>query len=128
MTSDVRLRSRPRPVRAGLVVALSTVLLAALAIAGPSWLRASAAVLWVLVVPGLPWAERMKLGDRGDTIAVAAAISLALAAVLGGAMAVLGTWSPVAAVIVLLGVSLCALLPVSPGRPPQNHDRRRYDG
>ncbi|HET6289674.1 MAG TPA: hypothetical protein VFG15_23390 [Amycolatopsis sp.] len=111
MTSDVRLRSRPRPVRAGLVVALSTVLLAALAIAGPSWLRASAAVLWVLVVPGLPWAERMKLGDRGDTIAVAAAISLALAAV-----------------IVLLGVSLCALLPVSPGRPPQNHDRRRYDG
>ncbi len=118
-----------RLVRVGLVVAMSTVLLSALVLVAPSWLRASAAVLWVLIVPGLPWAVGMRLGDRGDTVAVAVAISLALGAVVGGGMAVLGAWSPVGAVLVLVGVSLCALLPGSSARRRDagtNHDRGRH--
>jgi hypothetical protein len=128
-TNFRRVAPQSRPVRTGLAVALSTVLLAALVLAAPPWMRASAAVLWVLVVPGLPWAVRMRLGDRGDTVAVAGAISLALAAVVGGGMAVLGIWSPMAAVIVLTGVSLCALVPgasLRRGGARRNHDPGRY--
>jgi hypothetical protein len=129
MTTNVRgVAPQTNPVRAGLVVALSTVLLAALVLAAPPWMRASAAVLWVLVAPGLPWAVRMRLGDRGDTVAVASAISLAMAAVVGGGMAALGIWSPVAAVIVLLAASLCALIPgaLVRRRGAPNDDLRRY--
>lgn len=104
--------------RMGLLVVLSTVVMAGLALTAPASLRVPAVVLWLLLVPGLPWAARLRLGDRGDTVAVAVAVSLALAVVVGGGMAVLGTWSPPAGVLVLLLISLSALVP---GR----HDLRR---
>jgi uncharacterized membrane protein len=112
--------SRPRPLRTALLVLVSTVVVVVLTVIAPAWLRVPAVVLWVLLVPGLPWAVRMELEDRGDTVAVAVAISMALATVVGGGMAALGTWSPLAAVLVLVLAALCALVPGPPVR--RHHD------
>jgi hypothetical protein len=98
--------------RGGAVVVVATILLAAVVLDAPPWLRVPGAVAWTLVVPGLPWALRMRLADAGDTAGATLAISLAATALVGGGMATLHAWSPGAAVLVLAAFALAgALLP-----------------
>jgi hypothetical protein len=107
--TPVRGQERGPVVWAALLVVVTAALLGALVVlVGTTWVRAPAAVLWMLAMPGLPWAVRLRLGDWGDTAAVAVGISVALAALVGGGMAALGWWSPLGAVLVLTGAGLGA--------------------
>lgn len=120
--------SRHGALRRALLVVATTALLGGLSLAGVVWLRVPVAVAWLLLVPGWPWALRLRLADRGDTTIAAVAISMALAAAIGGAMAVLHVWSPVAAVLVLAALATTgAVLPArrragSTARPPASSE------
>jgi hypothetical protein len=66
---------------------------------------------FAIVVPGLGWAYRLRLPDRGDTLLLAMTISVCLLVVVGESMALLRLWSVpggflVLAAIALLGVAL----------------------
>jgi hypothetical protein len=101
-----------------------TVLLAVAAFTAPPYVRVPVAVLWVLVIPGLPWAMRMRLADLGDTAASCVAISVALTAMVGSAMALLGIWSPGGGVLILAALAAAPLIVRGPirriAKSPQN--------
>jgi hypothetical protein len=86
-------------------------------------LRPVVVTLFCLLCPGLGWAQRMRSGDLGDTLAIAAAVSICLTVAVGTAMALLAVWSPVAGFVVL---SAAALLGLSP--TPQPEPRARATG
>jgi hypothetical protein len=93
-----------------------TLLLAVSAFTAPFYVRVPVAVLWVLVIPGLPWAMRMRLADVGDTAASCVGISVALTAMVGSAMALLGIWSPGGGVLILAALAAAPLIMRGPPR------------
>ena len=82
--------TRRRRVLTGLLAAL---LLALLTLVSPHGVRVGLAVVGCLVLPGLGWARKMRLGDRGDTLALTVVLSICTTVAVGTAMAVSGTWS-----------------------------------
>ena len=62
-------------------------------------------------MPGYGWARRMRLKDRGDTLALTAVFSICATIAVGTAMAVTGWWSPVAGFAVLVLIALCGFMP-----------------
>jgi hypothetical protein len=73
--------------------------------------RAPILLAFALVIPGLGWAWRLRLSDRGDTLLLAVAISVCVLVVVGEGMALLRLWSfkggfLLLAVIALLGVTV----------------------
>ena len=65
--------TRRRRVLTGLLAAL---LLALLTLVSPHGVRVGLAVVGCLVLPGLGWARKMRLGDRGDTLALTVVLSI----------------------------------------------------
>lgn len=104
-------------------VVAPTLLLAVLVLNdAPAWLLVPAVVAWIVVVPGLPWALRLQPADAGDIAAVTLAVSLALATLVGGGMAVLAIWSTPGAVLTL--AALAALGAFWPIHGPARGDQR----
>lgn len=80
-----------RPALATLLA--GAVVLAALLITDPSAARVVLAVAACLLLPGLGWARKMHIGDRGDTLALAVVLSICLTVAVGTAMALADRWS-----------------------------------
>jgi hypothetical protein len=79
-------------------------------------LRPVTATLFCLLCPGLGWAQRLRPGDLGDTLAIAAATSICLTVAVGTAMALLGVWSPVGGFLTLLAVGTLGMSRVGGNR------------
>lgn len=93
---------------AGLGVAATIALLMAV---DPSFGRFALTSVACLVLPGLGWARKMRLGDPGDTLALTLVLSVCATVAVGTAMAVAGTWSVGAGLAVLGMVALGGLVP-----------------
>lgn len=93
-------------------VVLGSTHLTALLVAldAPAPLRVPAVLVWTLLVPGLPWARLLGLGDRADVLTVAVALSLAAAAVVGGLLALAGAWDAAAAFRLLAAVAVVGVV------------------
>jgi hypothetical protein len=90
---------------------LAALLLALVTLASPQGVRVGAAVVGCLLLPGLGWARQMRLGDRGDTLAMAVVVSLCCTVAVGTGMAVSGAWSWAAGLAVLAVVTVTGFLP-----------------
>jgi hypothetical protein len=90
---------------------LAALLLALLALASPQGLRVGAAVVGCLLLPGLGWARQMRLGDRGDTLAMAVVVSICCTVAVGTGMAVSGAWSWAGGLAVLAVVTVTGFVP-----------------
>lgn len=99
----------PRTLGVVLLAATTAAMLTAVALDAPAWVRMPLVLGWVLLVPGWAWARRLRLHDRGDELAVGAAISIALLALLGAAMALTGVWVPLAALVALVVIAAAGL-------------------
>jgi hypothetical protein len=64
-----------------------------------------------LLLPGLGWAWKLRLGDVGDRLALAIAISICALTVVGTTMAVLGRWSTPLGLVALATVGAIGFLP-----------------
>lgn len=78
-----------------------------------------------LLAPGYGWSRRMRLKDRGDTAAMTIVLSICAIVVVGTVMAVTRTWSPFAAMVVLVLIGLCGFAPLSGPGSFGKHVRRR---
>lgn len=88
-------------------VLVSTYLTAVLvAVEAPPLVRVPVALVWTLVVPGLPWARLLRVGDRGDALTVAVAMSLAAAVTVGGLLALAGAWDAATAFRLLVAIAV----------------------
>lgn len=97
--------------RVPVTVAVVTLLAgAAVLLDAPAVLRLPLVVAFLLVCPGLAWVPRPRDGSAGDTVALAAAVSIAGAAVVGETMALTGTWRPLVAFAVLTGVTVAGVV------------------
>lgn len=76
------------------------------------WVRMVCAALFCLVVPGYGWARRMRLKDRGDTLALTAVFSICATVGVGTALAVSGWWSPPAGFAMLVLIALGGFVPL----------------
>jgi hypothetical protein len=63
-----------------------------------------------LLLPGLGWALRSRLGDPGDRLALAIGISLCALTVIAATMAVTGRWSAWVGLAVMLAVAIAGFL------------------
>lgn len=77
-----------------------------------SALRLALALGICLLLPGWGWARRFRTGDRGDTLALAAALSICATVVIATTMAVTRHWSSVGGLAALVVVSAAGLLPL----------------
>jgi len=102
----------------GSVLALS-VILVAVGATGPA--RTAVLLVFVLFVPGTAWSRHLRLNDTTDTIGVGLAVSIALAALVGEAMAVAKWWHPGVGGAVLAAVALAGL--ALPLRAPESDDQ-----
>jgi hypothetical protein len=75
--------------------------------------RMAVAVLGCLLLPGLGWARRLRLRDKGDTLALTVVLSLCSTAIVATSQVVAGWWSPVGG---LLALGAIAVLGFVPGR------------
>lgn len=100
----------------GSLVALSAtaaVVLIAVLLEWPTWLRLPLVAVWLLIVPGWTWARRFDRFDAGDRIAVGIALSATMLTIVAAVMALTAAWSPLAALIALTLVAFGgALVPV----------------
>jgi hypothetical protein len=64
-----------------------------------------------LLLPGLGWAWKLRLGDTVDRLALAIAISICALTVVGTTMAVLGRWSTPLGLVALTAVGAIGFLP-----------------
>jgi len=105
-----------------LAIAASTLAAAVVVVADPGApLRVPVVLAWALIVPGLAWAPRLRLGDAGDTLIAGVVISICLLAAAAETMALLAAWSPMRAFVVLAGVALLgALFPGGAGGDPRD--------
>lgn len=78
----------------------------------PHAVRMAAALLLCLVLPGLGWARRLRLRDRGDTAAMTVVLSLSATAIVATGMAVLGRWSPTGGLALLAVVGVLGVVPI----------------
>lgn len=74
--------------------------------------RVAAAVVGCLLLPGLGWARRLRLRDRGDQLALTVVLSLCSTAIVGTGMAVLGRWSPTVGGLILAAIAVLGFVPV----------------
>lgn len=86
-------------------------LVALLLVADPSLGRLALAGVACLVLPGLGWARKMRLGDPGDTLAMTLVLSICTTVAVGTAMALAGAWSVGGGLAVLGLVALGGLVP-----------------
>jgi hypothetical protein len=63
-----------------------------------------------LLLPGLGWALRSRLGDAGDRLALAIGISLCAVTIIAATMAVTGRWSAWVGLAALLAVAIAGFL------------------
>ena len=111
----------------GAALALSAVLVAA-GVTGPA--RTAVVLVVVLFVPGTAWSRHLRLKDLTDTIGVGLVISVALAALVGEAMAVAKWWHPavggaVLGAVALAGLALPLRTPASEEQPEDQLDQTR---
>jgi hypothetical protein len=64
-----------------------------------------------LLLPGMGWASKLRLGDAGDRLALAIAISISALTVVGTTMVVLGRWSTPLGLVALAAVGAIGFLP-----------------
>jgi hypothetical protein len=134
---------RRRPQSGALIVLTVGFTIVLLAILGewPAGIRLPLVLLWLLIVPGWPWARRARVGDIVDTFIVGIGLSAAMLTIVAAAMAVTGVWMPAAAFLVLSAAGVVgALAPQrsardapgaadrSPGRPRTRRESEAPDG
>ena len=73
--------------------------------------RVAMALAACLLLPGLGWARKMRFGDLGDTVALAAVLSICTTIAVGTAMALSGSWSVGWGLAALAGVALAGFVP-----------------
>lgn len=78
-----------------------------------SALRMIFAVAVCLLLPGLGWARRFRLADRGDTLALAVVLSIGTTVAVATAMAVSGWWSTIAGLAALVAVAVTGFVPTA---------------
>ena len=74
-------------------------------------LRLGIVAVTCLLLPGLGWAWKLRLGDAGDRLALAIAISICALTVVGTTVAVSGRWSTPLGLVALGTVGLIGFLP-----------------
>jgi hypothetical protein len=100
---------RERAFRLAVVVVCSVI---ALTTAGEiGTLRLGIVAAACLLLPGLGWAWKLRLGDAVDRLALAIAISICALTVVGTTMAVLGRWSTPLGLVALAAVGAIGFLP-----------------
>jgi hypothetical protein len=101
------------------ILVASAVLAGALALAGMHSPLRVAVVLWfVLVCPGMAFVRLLDLEDAAAELALAVALSIALATAVGGVALYGGLWAPGASLAVLVAITIAAALaPVARTRP-----------
>jgi hypothetical protein len=110
-----------------LLVIATTALTAALLLVDDSTpARILVALAFALVMPGLGWAERLRLRDRGDTLLLAVTMSVCLLVLVGEGMALLRVWSVPGAFVVLAAIALLGVgLPERFRLPQRLRSRQR---
>lgn len=125
MIHTVRSVVRSMPVSGWVVLATTYLATLLVAVEAPSPLRVPVLLGWALLVPGLPWARLLRLGDGGDLLTVAVALSLAALATVGGLLALLGAWDFATAFRLLAAVAVVgAVGPVVRAAVLAAHDAR----
>ena len=93
--------------RPPVVLLLSTAAVSAdLVTHGATPARTLAAVCFLAVAPGLGLVGLLRLSDPWLEAALVPALSLSIAAIVGGVLSYTGSWSPTAAMAILVALSL----------------------
>lgn len=87
-----------------LALTAASLLLVALDLRGP--VRTVVLVAFVLMCPGTAWARALRWGDGAEVLGAGLAISAALAATIGQAMALASWWSPGTAFLALVSITV----------------------
>ena len=103
------LLTNERALRLAVVVACSVIALTAAGEIGT--LRLGIVTAACLLLPGLGWAWKLRLGDARDRLALAIAISICALTVVGPTMAVLGRWFTPLGLVALATVGAIGFLP-----------------
>ena len=74
--------------------------------------RVTLALVACLLLPGLGWAQKMHLGDIGDTLALAVVLSICMTIAVATAMAVADAWSLGWGLAALGGLAAAGFVPV----------------
>jgi hypothetical protein len=98
--------------RTGVLAALVGALLPVVLATNPSATRVALALIACLLLPGLGWAQKMHLGDIGDTIALAVVLSICMTIAVATAMAVADSWSLGWGLAALGGLAVAGFMPV----------------
>ena len=88
------------------IVASSTLAMAAGAIGGSSPPRTVAVVWFLTVCPGLGLVGLLRLRDRWLEATLVPALSLSIDAIVGGILSYTGRWSPTAGILILVVISV----------------------
>jgi hypothetical protein len=94
------------------IIAVSSVLamFAGVATSGPTTLRTVIVVWFLAVCPGLAVIGLLRLRDPWLEAALAPALSLSIDVIVGGTLSYTGLWSPAAAILILVALSVGAAL------------------
>ena len=76
----------------------------------PSHLRTLAMVCFLAIAPGLGCVGVLRLSDRWLRAALVPAVSLSIDAIVGGALSYIGLWSPSAAILVIVALTVAGAL------------------
>ena len=98
----MRLRYAPELI----IVSSALAMLEGVIATGASPVRVVAVVWFLTVCPGLAVVGLLGLYDRWLALAVVPALSFAIDVFVGGVMSYTGLWSPAAAILILVGVSV----------------------
>lgn len=102
---------RARPRIPPLILALCALaLLGRIAAHGPSPVRTVLTVAFFALAPGLAVVGLLRLSDPWLAAALAPALSLAIGAIVGGALSYAGAWSPSAGLAILFAISVLGAL------------------
>jgi hypothetical protein len=97
-----------RPPVLPLVVVVATVVGGALVLLDVA--RIAVLLAFAVAVPGLGWAWRLGLPDKGDTLLLAITISVCLLVVVGEGMALLRLWSVQGGFLVLAAIAVLGVV------------------
>jgi hypothetical protein len=100
------------------VLAATTLTAALLFINDTTPARLPVALAFALVIPGLGWACRLRLRDRGDTLLFAVTISICLLVLVGEGMALLRLWSVTGGFLILAAIGALGVCLPQPFRLP----------
>jgi uncharacterized membrane protein len=88
------------------LVSSALAMFAGVAAHGASPLRTLLVACFLVVAPGLAVVGLLRLGDPWLQAALVPALSLGIDATVGGLLAYSGQWSPAAAILILVGISV----------------------